>query len=1253
MKKIFRMALVFALAGATLMYTSCTKDYQEEINKLDGQISNLESSLNGKLADLQSELSNVKSSVSSLETAYKAADKALGDKIDGVAGDVSSLKTKVAAIETAIKDLDKLATKKELSDAKANLEKKITDDLAALKAEILEKTDDLAKQLADLKEELEKKADAEDVEIRLKALEEAQASIDEVYGFLSDELRSIVFLPDFYFGGVEATSYDFASFWGTEPVALKEAYPMTVTIKTDEESEAPAGSKASSGELKIVFPKGAKTTASDMVSRDDKGKIIMYAVDPLTYDYLYGADGKPVVWNKSLKNAYGMSYLQYPWFYANESVGQIGIAYYDLNPSSFPTDSAEWRLRGMNREYVVKSTDDAMFWAPVFEGIEKDGDHAAVKYSIENPEWVFSSIIGPFGYMYLNGIYHMEEDEDALAEWVRLRRLKSKILEAAIYAGDIADPNANLPVMQLIADLDENRDVRSDWAAISHDEELIDHLAFSASNKWVTENEDDCEVVKDWQGNTVVKDLYYTAYDAVEPDASVQVKYNGGPVDLAELISIHTISTRDGEPSAVYTLSQFNKKYPGYSYKFELVPYTQGGFDTSEEMYGDIEGTMFTPCWVETVDKKPVSHKIEKDAEVGISSCGRMPIVLAQLVNDETGYSYAVGYFKILIARDPKEATETWLDIPDLGKVPYICGPFTLSTTWHEFSSNVLEKLKVDYDEFFNDYKLTGIYGYEKVKKDNGQIVTELTLIKEASADQEVELTYDEPQNNGKTKTKNYGTASYTQDKSGTGINDAFSWTVNPKDIGEGKAKSIYFKFEKGKYDIVYVEMKADVASHATFDFGKNKIANEWYDYVDGEVKNTAHVNVLVPNATTDDVTDFYRDLNHFFVNYKPSVVLTSESDPVYENYFDEDADDAKKAKYDPAELAGKYEFYFASEQPEIVFSDKDGKPIKLNDELLVADDEDAETIQLSKIQLYVNDWDGGTSDTLYVPQFQKNEDGEIEMVTETKKVGGKDKDVPVLDEARVVATLEKTGKVTYYYDEGDIWSKKLLNLWSYTQTNQARMLYTNVLVKTFYGECDIPAGDAKFHLRFVRPLDVNFQSVEVAEESAVAGFDVLLAKFISGIIDWNKQKVIVPEKDKSGKATGYYVANVIKGVDMYEYYKFKTITLDFENAERDNWDADDMTKRGKLMGEGGVTPDAQLSLAQLDDKGVPTLLDSNVLPISKITDIKNISINYRNDRAPVENFNIFIPVAIEYAWGTITETLEIKVKATSGTTPK
>ena len=214
MKKIFRMALVFALAGATLMYTGCSKDYTEDINNVKSSVSDLQN----KLGELNNELSALKSSVSSLEAAYKAAD-------DLIKGDVNDLKTRVAKVEEAVKDLSKYATKDELNEAVKGVEKKISD----AKAEIKKTTDDLQKQINDLKEKLAKDEEA------IKKLEAAQKEVDNVYGFLSDELRAIVFFPDFYFAGVEATSYDFATFWGYKPVALGKAD----TSHQDHEGAAP------------------------------------------------------------------------------------------------------------------------------------------------------------------------------------------------------------------------------------------------------------------------------------------------------------------------------------------------------------------------------------------------------------------------------------------------------------------------------------------------------------------------------------------------------------------------------------------------------------------------------------------------------------------------------------------------------------------------------------------------------------------------------------------------------------------------------------------------------------------------------------------------------------------------------------------------------------------------------------------------------------------------------------------------------
>ena len=94
-----------------------------------------------------------------------------------------------------------------------------------------------------------------------------------------------------------------------------------------------------------------------------------------------------------------------------------------------------------------------------------------------------------------------------------------------------------VPVMQLIATLSDGREVKSDWHSVTAEEELVDHLAFTAASKYTTENDDDCGAVA---GKIV--DLYEDAYAAGENEPSVPVKYNGGPVDLSKIIAIHTIN---------------------------------------------------------------------------------------------------------------------------------------------------------------------------------------------------------------------------------------------------------------------------------------------------------------------------------------------------------------------------------------------------------------------------------------------------------------------------------------------------------------------------------------------------------------------------------------------------------------------------------------------------------------------------------------------------------------------------------------
>ena len=289
MKKIFRMALVFALAGATLMYTGCTKDYSEDINNVEGEVSALESTING----LKQDVDALKSSVSALESAYKAADAALQKGIDANAAAIKGLQDKVAANESAIAKLEAAskthATKDELEAAVKDL----TAQIAANKAEILKVTDALQADVKALKEKLtaDEATIAANAEA-IKALQEAQAKIDEVYAALSNQLKSLVFIPDFYFAGIEATAFTTSNI---API-------VALTDKIEFESNGTS----------FVLPKGAK---SAWTAKVDAKKV------PVSY-----------------------------------VLSQLNVAKYAVNPSSYvPEEGVKWSFNTKDEAYITKA----------------------------------------------------------------------------------------------------------------------------------------------------------------------------------------------------------------------------------------------------------------------------------------------------------------------------------------------------------------------------------------------------------------------------------------------------------------------------------------------------------------------------------------------------------------------------------------------------------------------------------------------------------------------------------------------------------------------------------------------------------------------------------------------------------------------------------------------------------------------------------------------------------------------------------
>lgn len=1057
MKKIFRMALVFALAGATLMYTGCTKDYGEDIDALSTEVEKLRDDLTNKVNDLSSEVSNLRSAVNSLQSAVTAAETTLGTHTT----DISSLKTRVTNLETAVANC---ATKEQLDALKT--------EVATLKTDILAVTDGLQSQLDTLKGS---------VDANTAAIEAIQADLDAVYAALGDGLTSIVFIPDFYYGGIEATSYDFLNLYAHTPV------------------KGPA-STVDHNSTAVEFPAEA---------------IITWEVKDSTK--------------------------------AMFTLGQIGKANYDINPSTFPLDSASWALHGEDQKYVQVKAGES--WKPVFEGISyktaKNGiPYAEVLYTIANPE--------------------------------------------ALKYGE------NVPVMHLEATLADGKYVSSDWEAVVSGTEEIAHLAFAKSNAYKTQEPEQCDT-------TAMKDLYYRADTCAQHIPSIEVKYNGGPVDLAKLVVAHIDNPITG--ISEYTLDELNNKYPGFSFEFDLVPFLSGENVTGEQYYAVIDGTELTPAWVASEGGKPVSKPIAKDSEDGLSSVGRTPIVMATLINAEKVVAY--GYFKIIIAKDPKEPQTIELGPVDFGKVPFVCDPITMKITWYDFSHFVLENLKMDYDEFTATYKYDEKSAY--VKKADGTF--------EAVGDK-------------------FGPVVYNKDTEKGTINDVFEWTVDPQKIGAGKSQDIYVRFtDANELSILYFKLTAEVAAAAKFDFGANKIKNEWYDDIKGEFMNTARINVPVPVADKNDpvkggdVTKFQRDLNHFFVGYKPAVELAEDADPVYKEVADS-----------LLETTSTYTFSAAQDKIE----DWDG----------------------TQFELFTN----ATFDSLFV-KAKFDADGKV-VVDAAAKADTTTLIAYLMTVADSSATAEAAADTTaapadssilnnvivYKWAEGNTLAKYFLNLWGLKDMDKDEtMLHANVDVTTTYGWCKIPAGKENFHVRFIRPLDINFQGQGINEESAVDGANVEIAKFINGITDWNKQKVIVPDPD----APGYYMANVIKTVDMYKYYQFDSLYINIGLAERDNWNVKDTAEYKAIK---DVTPAVKLQLGTVDSLGVFTAMapqtdeDGNeyyAINIEDFDSLKDLVINYRNDEAYIEAFNIRIPIKIGYAWGYYVAYFELNILDTGSTTPK
>ena len=186
MNKFFRLVSMFAIAGVTFAYTSCT-DYSEDINKVDNRVDNVE----GRLTTVEGQVKNLEATTTQLKDAQAKTAAA-----------VTTLETTLKELQTKhdkdIKDLQKAyadadaALKTEIQGKIDALEKAHNDEVKKINAAIKALQDDvtaLQEKAAAVEALLPTLATKKELEEASKKTADAIAEVNKTIGALQGDLE--------------------------------------------------------------------------------------------------------------------------------------------------------------------------------------------------------------------------------------------------------------------------------------------------------------------------------------------------------------------------------------------------------------------------------------------------------------------------------------------------------------------------------------------------------------------------------------------------------------------------------------------------------------------------------------------------------------------------------------------------------------------------------------------------------------------------------------------------------------------------------------------------------------------------------------------------------------------------------------------------------------------------------------------------------------------------------------------------------
>lgn len=502
--------------------------------------------------------------------------------------------------------------------------------------------------------------------------------------------------------------------------------------------------------------------------------------------------------------------------------------------------------------YNIGANDTVVYHLNPTSAQVKDADF---RFLYNNPEMITTRVEG----VSINYNNYNEKTEDGDLK-VGYQIANPQLLETAG-----AD---KISVMALEVELGNDTTITSDYAAIVPAVRTLKAIAFKQKTTKMPDN----------------YDLYNTGKLAVEEEGSVAVQYNGGSVNLSDLLNIHYIQAdwKAATGGEHQVMSYERAKQFGLHFEYEMLSYTTGTNNTEENKYGKVDQLTgeFTPCYVNDQGES-VACPDDKTSTTGISAVGREPVVIVKLVN-EKGDVVLAGYIKIDIV---KEISTKEIVVKDFTK-PYVCDGFECGIKWDDMSGKIIEELGMTKDDFVKTYTLKANETY--VKENNKFVLV---------------------QNN------KYGVMSLGPDWNVSTTNDIIKWTANFNQMDAvynetGHAVTLYACFQSKvdkDHNLVYIGLTTTVLDKPEVTFGE-KIKEYWYPGDQSEVAKRDTVRMNVPRPTTAgitnrDVSEYTKDLDD---NFKGNAVVITPTTA------------AQNASYDLAKLGTKYHYEFAKEQPKI-----------------------------------------------------------------------------------------------------------------------------------------------------------------------------------------------------------------------------------------------------------------------------------------------------------------------------------------------